>query len=189
MLAVNTPEDGITIEANNAANKDKIRPSVATFVNDLESALNAKKRVSVASIAFSNGADNSLMTELSKRKLFFKLAAFSGWNTASNTLGYAIGQGMLASQMTNEAKNKLIMVRVLEDWVYQANIRAEVAEKVLWPMGGNYFYLDDLKGRLVDETERRMQLFAQNNLQGFNPPNFSVSFPWNRMFEIKVDVN
>jgi len=188
LLAVNTPENGVTLEASAAANRDKTRPAAELFVNQLAGALAEGKQVAVASIAFSNGADNALMYELAKRGLLPRLTAFSGWNTASNTLGYAVGQGMLAPKMQPGAKNRLLAVRLLDDWAYQANIRGEVAETVLYPFGGSYVHLDDITPRLTAETEQRMKAFADNNFPDIGINKFEVSFPWNRMFEVKVTV-
>ncbi|MDR3588302.1 MAG: DUF4127 family protein [Negativicutes bacterium] len=185
VLAVNTPENGITLEAADLANRDKTRPSAELFTDRVAAALAEGRQVAVASIAFSNGADNALMHELAGRGLLPRLAAFSGWNTASNTLGYAVGQGMLAARTSPAAKNRLLAVRLLDDWAYQANVRGEVAETVLVPFGGSYVHLDDLTPRLTAETEQRMKAFAAANFPGL-ADKFTVSFPWNRMFEVSV---
>jgi len=39
----------------------------------------------------------------------------------------SVGQGMLAPSMTTDAKNRLLTLRLLDDWAYQANIRADIA--------------------------------------------------------------
>lgn len=186
LLAVSTPEDGLTREAGSPANRRKIRPGAVAFVSRLEQALATGQQVALASIAFSNGADNALMAEMAQRGLFPRLAAFSGWNTASNTIGFAIGQGLLAKRMNLEDKKRLLAVRLLDDWAYQANVRGRIAESVLWPLGGNYFYLNDLRPLLAEEAERYIQLFADSNLKDFRVKAVQVSFPWDRMFEIDV---
>jgi hypothetical protein len=186
VLAVNTPEDGLTLEAGNPANKGKASPATMTMVRKIRDDINAGKQVAVADIAFANGADNAFMHELAKRGLLPRLASYSGWNTASNTLGFAISQGMLAPKMTPQSKNRLLYVRYLDDWAYQANVRWEVAEKVLWPTGGNYFYLDESTPLITAETETRLQAFAAVHLKEFGQFKFKVSFPWNRMFEVDV---
>lgn len=188
VLAVSTPEDGITLEASDPTNRTKTRPAVALFTDRVAGALADGRQVAVASIAFSNGADNALMFELAGRGLLPRLAAFSGWNTASNTLGYAVGQGMLAAETPTEARLKLLAVRLLDDWAYQANIRGEVAAGVLAPLGGNYFHLDDLAPTITAETRQRMNSFAAGNFPDIAVKKFAVSFPWNRMFEVKVTV-
>ena len=187
-LAVNTPENGITREANTPANQPLPGKALLAFVDMVEQKLAAGERVTIADIAFANGADNALMNELARRGLLYKLDAYSGWNTASNTLGYAIGQGMLAKTMSPEAKNKLLTVRFLDDWAYQSNIRQEVAAQILYPQGGSYFRLDGLSQQLTNETQRRIEQFADTHLTAYRPSSLRVSFPWNRMFEVKVEV-
>ncbi len=186
ILAVNTPENGMTLEANNPQNQARYRASDAAFAAAVDQELAQGRPVSVADVSFSNGADNALMAQLHGRGLLPKLAAYSGWNTASNTLGYSISQGMLAGAMTPQARTRLLTVRLLDDWAYQANIRGEIDATVLGPLGGNYFYLDNLAPRLTAETGQKLQAFAAANFPEFATDNLQISYPWNRMFEIDV---
>lgn len=187
VLAVNTPEDGITYEANDPANRAEPGSAVYDFTAAVARDLRGGLPVTVADIAWANGADNALMGELARRGLLFRLAAYSGWNTASNTLGFAIGQGMLAPAMTPAAKDRLLATRLLDDWAYQANARGAVAETVLYPARGNYFYLDELTPRLAEDTDRRLRAFAAAHFPAYPLESLKVSFPWNRLFEIRVD--
>ncbi len=189
ILAVNTPGDGITYESDNALNRGQFRAEPVVLVWDIAYEMKAGHKVAVADITFANGADNTLMSELSKRDLLFKLESYSGWNTAGNTIGYAIGQGMLAGKMAPEAKNRLLAVRYLDDWAYQANVRAAVGREVLYPRGGSWFSLGKLSSRMTTETDRRLQSFAAVNFPTYPLKNFKVSFPLDRMFEVKVELH
>lgn len=189
ILAVNTPGDGITREAESNFNHGQFRTAPVGLVWDIAYEVKAGHRIALADIAFANGADNTLMSELSKRGLLFKLESYSGWNTASNTIGYAIGQGMLASKMAPEAKNRLLAVRYLDDWAYQANVRDEVGREVLYPLGGNWFCLGKLTSRLTTETNRRLKTFAAVNFPDYPLKKFKVFFPLDRMFEVKLELH
>lgn len=189
ILAVNTPGDGITREADSTFNRGQFRAEPVVLVWDIAYEVKAGQRIAVADIAFGNGADNTFMSELSKRGLLFKLESYSGWNTASNTIGYAIGQGMLASKMAPEAKNRLLAVRFLDDWAYQANVRDVVGREVLYRLGGSWFCLGKLTSRLTTETDRRLQTFAAANFSAYPLKNFKVSFPLDRMFEVKIELH
>jgi hypothetical protein len=158
------------------------------FAGEVEASIARGEPVAVGDVAYANGADNALMTELARRKLLFRLAAYSGWNTASNTLGYAIGQGLLAPRMTTAAKDRLVATRLLDDWAYQANVRGAVGQEVLFPAGGSWFYLNELGPRMTAETERRLQAFAAANFPDYRLDRMQVSFPWNRMFEVDVNL-
>jgi len=186
VLAVNTPGDGITREAESNFNRGQFRTAPVVLAWDIGHEVKAGHRVAVADIAYGNGADNTLMAELSKRGLLFKLEAYSGWNTASNTIGYAIGQGILASQMTAEAKNRLLAIRFLDDWGYQANVRDTIGREVLSPLGGSWFFFGNLTARMTAETNWRLRTFAANNFPEYPLKKFTVSFPLNRMFEVEI---
>lgn len=189
ILAVNTPEDGVTREADSAFNRGQYRAAPVALAVEIAREVAAGHRLAVADITFANGADNAFMSELGKRDLLFKLESYSGWNTASNTIGYAIGQGMLAGAMAPVDKNRILAVRLLDDWAYQANVREAVGTEVLYPLGGNWSYLDKLAPQLTAETERRLRAFAADNFSDYPLNNFKLSFPWNRMFEVKIELN
>ena len=185
ILTVNTPEDGVTRESDSTFNRGQFRAAPVALAADVARELAAGQRLAVADIAFANGADNTFMSELRKHDLLFKLESYSGWNTASNTIGYAIGQGMLASEMAPMNKNRLLAVRFLDDWAYQANIRDAVGREVLYPLDGNWFCLDGVSLRLTAETDQRLRAFAAANFSAYPLNAVKLSFPWNRMFEVK----
>ncbi len=187
VLAVNTPFNGLTREADSASNGVKTSEGLQKFVADLQTGIGAGKKVAVADIAFGNGADNSLMAELANRHLLDKLTAYSGWNTASNTIGYVVSQGMMAGAMNDPDRKRLLAVRYLDDWAYQANIRNELNRDINYPRGGSLVRLDGLRPLLTAEAQKREGLFARQKLW-LAPDDIKVSFPWNRMFEIQVQV-
>ena len=187
-LMVNTPVDGRTHEADSVFNSTKVSDEKKVFVSEIQSLLERGKKVAVADIAFGNGADNSFLTQMSAQGLLSGLAAYSGWNTASNTTGYAIGQGMLAALMSDNERIRLLTVRYLDDWAYQANIRSELNKEINYPMGGSLVQLDERNPLLVTTAENKFHHFAERYLPGFPTENLHVYFPWNRMFEIYVTV-
>lgn len=185
VLLVNTRPDGKTGEANHPNNTDKLTPAAKNFADMVSAAVAAGQPVGIADISFANGSDNAVMEELNKRALLFRIQAYSGWNTATNSTGFVLGQGMLAARMSNDSKDRLLTVRYLDDWVYQANIRQRVARQLSWLRGDGYYA--SLNGKKTDVENRMTTLirrFAENNL----PPmpgleDLKVTSPWNRMFE------
>lgn len=186
ILAVNTPVDGVTHEANGIENDTLDNVSSRMQTAQIQSNLSQGRQVAVADIAFANGADNALMNALSKQHLLAKVSAYSGWNTASNTVGYAVAQGMMAGAMTDKSRQQLLAVRYLDDWAYQANIRSQLQQQ-LYELGGNSQSLDHSQATMVREAEEQERLFAKHYLW-MNPEKVKVSFPWNRLFEIKIDL-
>jgi len=188
ILAVNTNADGKTHEASGALNGSTERSGTKFFVDTVQEYLDAKKSVALADIAFANGSDNALMELLNKRGMLFKLQSYAGWNTATNSTGFALSTGILAKKMSYTDKKNLLVTRYLDDWAYQANVRNIVAGQIKWLRGnGVYESLDEKIDIITDESARMLNHFAKNNLQSANfSGDLKVEFPWNRMFESKI---
>ena len=188
ILAVNTNPDGETFEADNAINDGKIREGTKFFVDTVAEYVDGGRKVIVADIAFANGSDNALMNQLRRRGLLFKIQAYSGWNTPTNSSGFALGTGILSSRMKDNAVDELLLRRYLDDWAYQANVRAVGASQLNWMDGdGRYEFLNDKRGSAEDNCAALIADFAQRNLPKFTGnDNIRVRFPWNRMFEADI---
>ena len=188
VLAVNTNPNGKTYEANDRANDGTAREGTKYMASIVEDYVQAGYPVGVADIAYANGADNALMEELKARGLLFKLRAYGGWNTATNSTGFLIGEGMLTGRMKDDAIDDLLLTRYLDDWGYQANVRGILARQLTWLRGdGVYGSLDGKREAVENRASRFMARFAEDNL----PPlpglaDLTVSFPWNRMFEADI---
>nr|WP_092071983.1 DUF4127 family protein [Dendrosporobacter quercicolus]NSL48713.1 DUF4127 family protein [Dendrosporobacter quercicolus DSM 1736]SDM34992.1 Protein of unknown function [Dendrosporobacter quercicolus] len=187
IVNVNTSATGKTLEAGSRKNTTVLTPALHQFVDAIQAQVEAGKQVAVADISFANGADNALMTELSRRNLLDKLSAYSGWNTAGNTVGYAVGQGMLTGLTDDQDRKRLLAVRYLDDWAYQANIRQALTEEFVYPNSGSPVYLNELKPQLTAELEKRERQFAEQHLW-LPPEQITATFPWNRMFEVNVNI-
>jgi len=188
VLAVNTNPDGRTYEANAMLNDGTPREGT-TYFADIVSDYTAKGYpVSVADIAFANGSDNALMTELQKRGLLYKIQAYAGWNTPTNSSGFALGEGMLVRHMDADSIDHLLTTRYLDDWAYQANVRNTIARQLTWLRGdGFYGSLGTKMDAVSMRSTRMMNRFIEENL----PPiaevdSVVVTFPWNRMFESDI---
>ncbi len=185
-LAVNTPYDGWTREAGRTDNTKEASLAVRVFSQRVSDEVRSGKKVAIADIAFANGADNALMSLLAKNGALNGIQAYSGWNTASNTLGFAIGQGVLAERMTPEARHRLITVRFLDDWVYQANVRQYLLKTVLEPSGHSDVLLNELRASLAGQATKELTDFAAREMPDWKLEPFAAEFPWNRMFETRI---
>lgn len=188
ILLVNTKQDGSTSEANYPDNTIEPKENTVSFVDMVESFLKRGYAVSIADIAYGNGADNALMAELNKRKLLPALASYSGWNTGNNSAGFAIGQGILSRHMAAADKNHLLAIRLMDDWAYQANVRQAVAGELAGMKGGTYSQLDQARMSVTRSANQKMNQFADAHLQQFAIEAVRVDFPWNRMFETNVEL-
>ena len=188
VLMVNTNPNGKTYEANDRANDGTDREGTKYFA-DLVSEYVAKGYpVGIADIAYANGSDNALMEELRKRKLLFKLNAYAGWNTPTNSTGFVIGEGMLTRKMKRADVDALLLTRYLDDWAYQANVRNTIARQLSWLRGdGVYGSLDAKKEAVSQRTQIMLCRFVDSNLPGLTTlEEITVYFPWNRMFESDI---
>ena len=153
----------------------------------VEDAVNNNLPVGVADIITANGSDNFLMAQLRDKNLLFKLQSYGGWNTATNSSGFALATGILAKKMSRQSVDRLLTTRYLDDWAYQANVRTAIADELSKRPDGLAIYLNlaDLESEIVKRENVLMHEFAADNLP--NIKNFSVSNPWHRMFECQID--
>lgn len=191
VMAVNTNPDGKTLEANSPANSIKPRKGTKTFVNLVKDLVAKGYPVAVADIACGNGADNALMNALHKEDLLFKLQAYGGWNTATNTTGFLLGTGMLGKWMDKESREALMLTRYLDEWGYQANIRQRLGGAV-WSQPGYNQQTGDLDGArdfAAKQGTEWLKEFAQQNINlpaGLSLKKFHITHPWNRLFECAI---
>ena len=188
VLLVNTNPNGKTYEANDRANNGTPREGTTYFADIVSENVAKGYPVAIADIAYANGADNALMEELKNRGLLFKLKAYAGWNTATNSTGFVLGEGMLVKHMQNDDIDDLLLTRYLDDWAYQANVRNTMARQLTWLRGDGFYGSLDGKMQAVQyRSQRMLTRFVEENL----PPmrtleELSITFPWNRMFESDI---
>ena len=187
LLAVNTPQDGITHEASSAYNNAPLAPAQKEFLDRTEAYLNEGKAVTVADVAFGNGADKALIEGMLAKKMPWRLASYGGWNTAGNALGFALAQGLLAKNISRADKNMLLMVRYLDDWAYQSNVRGAVAAELVWP---NHWPSSNFNAEQLARAEalitEKMQALAVPKFGAAELAGYKYNLPWRRMFEIRV---
>ncbi len=185
-LFVNTPYKGSSKEAGSPLNVYQPDANTALFLKEVKTAVDSGKKVAVADIVFSNGSSNSLVAGLFADKTAYRLASYAGWNTASNTIGYALGQGMLSLYIGKADHDRLLTVRYLDEWAYQANVRGEMYKEVLavWNISGVQLDGDRqyIEGRALDKiTALAGKYLDKSHLEGLR-----VQMPWNRMFEARI---
>ncbi len=188
LLAVNTPLGRVTGESSAFENFPMMMEYERVFLGQIIDVMNKGIPVSVADIAYSNGSDNTLVYGLMQKDLLYKLAAYNGWNTASNTIGYAIAQGMLSSNMSKRAHDRMLTTQLLDNWAYQANIRKEIQRLKNNFSDGNKKYYGTLNEELESQMKLRIQTYAEKYLH-VNPRTIEASFPWNRLFEVQIQVH
>lgn len=197
VLLVNTDIDGETFWDHNPMPDGKSIPPTATpsestknFLELVEKNLAKKYPVGIADINFANGSDNALMKLLKDKNLLFKLQSYAGWNTPTNSAGFALATGILAKNMSKTSRQRLLMRRYLDDWAYQANVRTFVANEIFNQFGDPAIYYNfiDKRAWAEDLNTKLLKDFAEKNLPHFDfIKDLKVKNPWNRMFECDIE--
>lgn len=143
-----------------------------------------KKPYLIADVRFANGADNVFVEKLFKKNIdISNFYGFSAWNTSANTLGSLICAGVVrffAQDFNEQAFRKLQMVRFLDDWAYQANVRQALKGK---PSNGIFkSNRPDVRKltKLMAIFEKKLEKILEIKSQ------IKYKFPWKRFFEVEV---
>lgn len=129
-------------------------------------------------LAYANGADPELISALPIK--LSTLMAYSGWNTASNSIGSLVAQCCAMFFGKNRLENKhLLAVRLLDDYLYQADYRQRLRQRL--PNGDTE--PEKLLKELQDLYLEDARLWLKANSFG-DIDLLSVYLPWQRSFEI-----
>jgi len=165
---------------------------ISTLLAEARAATGRDGVAALADVRFANGADATLVERLLGEPHFARIAAYAGWNTASNSLGSAVAQAVTVLHLRrftvpgdDGAAWRMLVTRLLDDWGYQAVVRPRLAELV-HEQDGDVRAL----GALTREAEEAsLSLFREKVLPpleqslGMTVPLRRVSFPWGRLFE------
>lgn len=131
-----------------------------------------QKPYAIADVRFANGADNKFVKELFKNNINIEdFYGYSAWNTSANTLGSllcALKVKFNAEKYDEKAFKKLQLIRFLDDWAYQANVRQQIKTPAI--TGEMTEFENELKSKLNVDFKTK------------------YSFTWNRLFEIEVNI-
>ena len=146
-----------------------MKQSTEMFSGDFKT---PQKPFMIADVRFANGSDNNFVKALFKNKINSNLFyGYSGWNTSANTLGSLICGGKFKFCAKNYSKSdfsRLQIIRFLDDWGYQANVRQQLSQP------------DSKISELMKPYEKELELFLNEKIDA------KYSFPWNRLFEVEV---
>lgn len=133
-----------------------------------------QKPYCIADVRFANGADNIFVAQLLETMNMTNFYGYSGWNTSANTLGslLCVLKIKWKSVIYDEnAFKKLEVIRFLDDWAYQANIRGQIKK----PCNINL---------LMQPFETKLKKIIQTEFS-----NVEYTYPWKRKFEIEININ
>ena len=138
----------------------------------------------IADVRFANGADNAFVQKLFETDLDDNFYGYSAWNTSANTLGSLICAAVVKMTRRQEVKKsssyvennqssnynfkKLQVIRFLDDWAYQANVRQ-----------AGTMDIDKLMKPFEEKVFKKLGVHY----------NINYSFPWNRLFEVEIELS
>ncbi len=151
-----------------------------------------------ADVRFANGSDDALIRSLLAREDFTGLAGYAGWNTCSNSLGTVVAQvvlsyharSLLSQVRYRQIRRRYLARRLLDDWGYQTIVRPHLAREVIPALGANATALGPAAGAVREAALRRYReqvLPSVERLFG-TPILLNISFPWDRLFEIDLEL-
>ena len=185
ILAVNTPGRSQSEPAPDFETVDTAERNLPEFVDFIERTLKAGRPVTVADIAYPNGAEARFFRMLQSVGLG-RLTGFSAWNTAGNTLGTAIALGITAAHVKDAACwTELRFNRLVDDALYQGLVRSELDKLLGHPspfdLGTQHA---EAEKKLNDLLEPRARALWEAHFAGtghgleWHPP----TLPWPRLF-------
>lgn len=167
------------------------------FIKSLEYFISLGKKCIIADIAYCNGADNELMGLLINGRLLDKIFGYGAWNTAANTLGVVILQGIVAlsigSGSISDNRNlfEFYVGKIIEDWAYQANVLLHLACEFRNEPGCDPYRLGDNRNQIAGEIVKRLNEYIKRNLAGYLPIRDitlkGVELKWDRVFDVEFN--
>lgn len=184
ILAVNAPA---VRQAHRQPDLEQVESSgrnLPEFLDRLVGDVVAARLVTVADVAYANGADHRFTRLLLAGLNPTTLAGYAAWNTAGNTIGSAIASGICALYNRDPvALAEANYARLLDDWLYQSVVRAQVQSKLSADLGQpvSPYDIGDLQWGAELEINRRIEPLARDLFERHFAPNLpGVELEWNR---------
>lgn len=210
ILMVNTPlkkqED--LIEEKEIEKRDR---GLINFVSAVKGYLKEERIVAIADLFLVNGADRELVSLLKERIELPKLSAYAAWNTAGNSLGTALSQACFKAFLRKnvrarctvplQAQVEFLLVRFLDDWIYQTVVRPEVNHYLTKELGASIWNLKKNYKKVEALVQEKMQVSAKRlfeecfrgkdageGLKIGDLTKCKVRLPWPRTFEVGIEI-
>lgn len=164
--------------------------------------------VGFADVRYSNGGDLSfskyilnLLQQGSKNAnkcISAGLFGYAGWNTDGNTLGTVAANAVILTVFNDaeaiRANKRFTLLRFLEDVHYQSIVRTDLMDYVVTSgdsvnnLSTDLLFYEKYSYKLLAHNSAALAKLLMLNFTSF-PPLHSAYYPWNRTFEIGLELN
>lgn len=130
------------------------------------------KPYAIADVRYANGADNDFVEQLLPQIDLKNFYGYAGWNTSANTIGSLIAGVKVrwnAGKYNEAAFKRLQIIRFLDDWAYQANVRGMIENPC------------DIQDLMKPYEIKLAEIFGQI-------PPIEYLYPWSRKFEVEISI-
>lgn len=150
--------------------------NLVDFSKRVNEHIKSTKPVALLDLSFPNGGYDKLLLSLD----YLGLSAYSAWNTASNAAGSLLCDMMCV--MTGDQTKYFLKERIIDDCFYQYIVRRQINEELL----KDNINMFDL-GTFAEETLNNVRTLL-NKYRDIIHNDFAVTLPWQRTFEIDINV-
>lgn len=188
------------------------------FAERIAQDLKLGKRVIVADVDVKGevqGGDVAFTDALLGSKMFSMISGYAAWNTAGNTIGTALPNGVVyqttrsifslsnrhakkhkaAKVRSDKANEWFLMNRLLDDFAYHSIVRPMALQKIRGSKWTSLRLNDEQTGIIetfcLEEMEGRAEKivgeFGKNDKTQCSLQNLKFDLPWNRTFEAEID--
>ena len=130
------------------------------------------KPYAIADVRYANGADNDFVEQLLPQIDLKNFYGYAGWNTSANTIGSLLAGVKVrwnAGKYNEAAFKRLQIIRFLDDWAYQANVRGMIENPC------------DIQDLMKPYEIKLAEIFGQS-------PPIEYLYPWSRKFEVEISI-
>lgn len=130
------------------------------------------KPYAIADVKYANGADNDFVEQLLPQIDLKNFYGYAGWNTSANTIGSLLAGVKVrwnAGKYNEAAFKRLQIIRFLDDWAYQANVRGMIENPC------------DIQDLMKPYEIKLAEIFGQI-------PPIEYLYPWSRKFEVEISI-
>ena len=157
------------------------------FVKRIANTLLSGRGAMAADVAYCNSGDINFARLLESEVGFLNLWGYAGWNTASNTLGTVICQGVLRYLYGNtDTHRRFIALRLMDDVVYSADVRREMIAMGYGLGGAPIPERGEVSELIVKRINERTAECFPSVKKCYEAQD--VYLPWHRLFEIGLKI-